>query len=60
MNQDFKLLSICIPTYNGSKYIRKNLDEIVNQIISYKLNYIEVATLLRYIALCIYVSNLFL
>lgn len=42
MNQDFKLLSICIPTYNGSKYIRKNLDEIVNQIISYKLNYIEV------------------
>lgn len=26
------LLSICIPTYNGSKYIRKNLDIMIRQI----------------------------
>lgn len=27
-----KLLSICIPTYNGSKYIRDNLDKMISQI----------------------------
>ena len=36
------LLSICIPTYNGSKYIRENLDKIIAQIEQYHLDNIEV------------------
>lgn len=32
------LLSICIPTYNGSKYIRENLDIMLRQIIENNLS----------------------
>ena len=32
------LLSICIPTYNGSKYIRENLDIMIRQIIENNLS----------------------
>lgn len=42
MKEDFKLLSICIPTYNGAKYIEKNIDTILNQIQKYNLNYVEI------------------
>lgn len=37
-----KLLSICIPTYNGAKYIRKNIDTILEQINEYKLKDVEI------------------
>lgn len=36
------LLSICIPTYNGAKYIRDNLDVIVAQVIADRLDNVEV------------------
>lgn len=37
-----KLLSICIPTYNGAKYIRKNIDTILEQINEYNLKDVEI------------------
>ena len=36
------LLSICIPTYNGQKYIKHNIDIIIEQITKYHLNGIEI------------------
>lgn len=42
MTQDFKLLSICIPTYNGSKYIKENIDILVAQIQKNKMNDVEI------------------
>lgn len=42
MKADSKLLSICIPTYNGEKYIKYNIDIIMKQIIEYNFNDIEV------------------
>lgn len=37
-----KLLSICIPTYNGAKYIEKNIDTILEQIGKYNLCDVEI------------------
>ena len=42
MKVDSKLLSICIPTYNGEKYIKYNIDIIIKQIIEYNFNDVEV------------------
>lgn len=42
MTEDFKLLSICIPTYNGSKYIKGNLDILIEQIQRNKMNDVEI------------------
>lgn len=36
------ILSICIPTYNGSKYIRENLDIMIKQIQEKKLVGVEI------------------
>ncbi len=40
--QDFKLLSICIPTYNGEKHLKTAIDSIIKQIIEFNLLNIEV------------------
>ncbi|PAF44651.1 glycosyltransferase family 2 protein [Helicobacter sp. 11S02629-2] len=40
--RDSKLLSICIPTYNGAKSIEKNIDTIIKQIEEEKLNCVEI------------------
>lgn len=42
IQNDSKLLSICIPTYNGDKYIQNNIDIIVSQILQYNLCDIEI------------------
>lgn len=42
MIQDSKLLSICIPTYNGAKYIRENLDIMIKQIQENNLSDVEI------------------
>src|SRR5574344_1247395 len=42
MNQDSKLLSICIPTHNGEKYIGHNIDIMINQIKEFDLSDIEI------------------
>ncbi|MGN0030437.1 MAG: glycosyltransferase family 2 protein [Candidatus Gastranaerophilaceae bacterium] len=42
MTVDSKLLSICIPTYNGDKYIEKNIDTIIKQIKEYCLKDVEI------------------
>lgn len=42
MKEDFKLLSVCIPTYNGAKYIEKNISTIIEQIQEYNLNNVEI------------------
>lgn len=39
---DSKLLSICIPTYNGEKYIQNNIDIILKQIKEYNLSGVEI------------------
>lgn len=36
------ILSICIPTYNGGKYIQNNIDIIINQIQEYNLSGVEI------------------
>ncbi len=42
MITDSKLLSICIPTYNGGKYIQNNIDIIIKQIKNYNLSGVEI------------------
>ncbi len=42
MTVDSKLLSICIPTYNGGKYIQNNIDIIIRQIKEYNLLGVEI------------------
>lgn len=42
MTQDSKILSICIPTYNGSKYIKENLDILISQIQENQINDVEI------------------
>ncbi len=42
MVADSKLLSICIPTYNGAKYIQNNIDIILKQIKEYNLSGVEI------------------
>ena len=42
MVADSKLLSICIPTYNGAKYIQNNIDIILKQIKEYNLLGVEI------------------
>ena len=42
MITDSKLLSICIPTHNGGKYIQNNIDIIIKQIKDYNLSGVEI------------------
>ncbi len=42
MKADSRLLSICIPTYNGAKYIKKNIDTIISQIQKYNFADVEI------------------
>ncbi len=42
MTADSKLLSVCIPTYNGAKYIGHNIDIIIEQIKKFDLSGVEI------------------